>query len=398
MENTETTPIKKRSSFKRTLMYLLVLGVIGGAGYIAYEEGAMDAYLPQALKVRQAQPEPITINVAPAKPDANPAPDSTASVNTTATANPVTNTDVQTALSQLQGAQTGSTTVNGTPNLNNNLPAANVPSASAAPVTIAINGAPANALFAAYDAQWQWQSIEQSFKSQGDIAATLQQTQALKTQLQAANSVAFAPTLTALSQVESQLQAWTPLQTVTYMSALQQTIADVDGMTIKTPEADDVTQATVGEQSWWQRILASLKNVIEIKRVDEQKNNAALSASTAALVKQSIIARLSSAQLVAQTGQWQLAQTNARAAEALAQQWADASTLSKLKPLLEVASFPAAPDFSTVHSALMQARTQLINEARAAQALPAPISTPATTTPAAPAPATPAASATKGGA
>ena len=395
MENTETTPIKKRSSFKRTLMYLLVLGVIGGAGYIAYEEGAMDAYLPQALKVRQAQPEPITINVAPAKPDANPAPDSTASVNTTAPANPVTNTDVQTALSQLQGAQTGSTTVNGTPNLNNNPPAANVPSASAAPVTIAINGGPANALFAAYDAQWQWQSIEQSFKSQGDIAATLQQTQALKTQLQAANSVAFAPTLTALSQVESQLQAWTPLQTVTYMSALQQTIADVDGMTIKTPEAD-VTQATIGEQSWWQRILASLKNVIEIKRVDEQKNNAALSASTAALVKQSIIARLSSAQLAAQAGQWQLAQTNARAAEALAQQWADASTLSKLKPLLEVASFPAAPDFSTVHSALMQARTQLINEARAAQALPAPTSTPATTTPAAPA--TPAASATKGGA
>lgn len=379
-QNTPATkpPVKKRSAFKRAVVYTLVLGGLGGAGYLAYNAGAMDAYLPSLLK------SPVAT-----QPEAVPAPSgSTAQDNMivsdapTAAATPNLNQTKNTAPAPV---------VEPTPTA----PAATVVAPTAtplAPITIAINGAPANAIFAAYDAQWQMQSIEQSFKAQGDVAATLQQTQALKAQIQANNSVSFAPSITALAQVEAQLQAWMPVQTAAYLSALQQTIVDVDGMTIQAAPTEDLMQASAGEQSWWQRVLASLKNIIQIKRIDEQKNTAALSASTAALVKQSISARLNSAQWAAQTGQWQQAQAHARAAQALAAEWADATALTKLKPLLDVASFPAQPDFATVNAALVQARAQLANEAHAAQALPAPnavpnatpnLTAPATTPPAA---------------
>lgn len=352
MENTEITPVKKRSSFKRGLMYLLVLSVLGGAGYVAYEQGAIDPYLPNVLKAVEPVPPAPIVTPPAVVADA-----------------PVANAgDVQAVLNQMQGTQAGTPSANAT--IANNAPAA-APSVSTAPIVLSINGAPANALLSAYDAQWQWQMIEQSFKAQGDAANTLQQVQTLKTQLQSTNSAAFAPSVTALTQVEAQLQAWLPLQTAAYSSALSQTLADVDAMQMKTADASDITQA-VGEQTWWQRILASLKNVIEIKRVDEQKNAAALEVSTAALVKQSIIARLNSAQFAAQNGQWAQAKSHAAAATAIAQQWADEGALAKLKPLLDVASFPTMPDFATVNSALMQARTQLVNDAHAAQAVPAP--------------------------
>lgn len=339
MQNTEITPVKKRSGFKRGLMYLLVLGVLGGAGYVAYEQGAIDPYLPNVLKAVN-EPAPAPIVAPPAVVADIPA---------------VNLKDVPAVLNQMQG-----TTPNPT-----------VATSNDAPVMLSINGAPANALLSAYDAQWQWQMIEQSFKAQGDAANTLQQVQSLKNQLQSSKSAAFAPALTALTQIEAQLQAWLPLQTAAYASALSQTLADVDAMQMKTVDASDITQA-VGEQTWWQRILASLKGVVEIKRIDEQKNAAALEVSTAALVKQSIIARLSSAQLAAQNGQWAQAQVHARAAQTTASQWADEGALAKLKPLLDVASFPAMPDFATVNSALMQARTQLVNDAHAAQAVPVP--------------------------
>ncbi|MGL4767417.1 MAG: hypothetical protein ACRCV6_04990 [Formosimonas sp.] len=351
MDNTQTSPVKKRSSFKRGLIYLIVLGALGGGGYVAYQQGALDGYLPAML---QAKVEPAPVAVAePAKPPVSDAPVLNAG-------------DMQAALNQMQGTQAG--TPAASPNIANNAPAVAAPAPS---IVLSINGAAANALLSAYDAQWQWQMIEQHFKQQADAASTLQQVQSLKAQLQASNAAAFAPTLAAITQLETQLQAWLPLPTATYSAALTQSLLDVDSMAVKMPEGIDVA-SSAGELTWWQKTLASLKGVIEIKRVDEQKNRAALDASTQVLVKQALVARLNLAQWAAQNGQWTQAQSHAKAAQAMAEQWADANALLKLKPLLDASSFPAAPDFATVSAALAQARVQLSNEARAAQTLPAP--------------------------
>ena len=394
-ENTSTTTPKKSSSFKRSVLWLLVLGVIGGSGYVAYDQGALDRYLPHMLQAKPAV-EPVVAD-APAVVDSKAAPAAPAAAVTGANSN-----DLQTILmqqmQQMQQQNPSKETMTNSSAVTSN-GAANGGAASSAvpPIVLAINGGSANALLTAYDAQWQWSTVQQSFTQHADSTLALQDLNNLKTQLQSANDPVFAPALSALAQTETQLKAWAAVPSATYLTALQQVISAVDQMDMKVK--DDSSVMANANLSWWERIVASMKNVIEVKKLDGAKEAQMLSPATAALVKQSISARLLSAQWAAQNGQWNSAQTNAAAAHALATQWADPAILSPIQALIDTKSFPAAPDFIAVSTALQQARAQLVSAARTQQSLPpvAPSPAAAPVTPSVPvSPAAPAAQ--KGGA
>ena len=133
--------------------------------------------------------------------------------------------------------------------------------------------------------------------------------------------------------------------------------------------------------------------------MDGAKEAQMLNPATAALIKQSISARLLSAQWAAQNGQWVNAQANAAAAHALATQWADPAILSPVQGLIDNRSFPASPDFAAVSTALQQARAQLMSAARAQQSIPAAAPSPVAPTPVPSVPVAPTApAAQKGGA
>lgn len=394
-ENTSTAVPKKSSSFKRSILWLLVLGVVGGSGYVAYDQGALDRYLPHLL-----QAKPAAEAVVSDAPKATNAADSKA-VEVPEVAAPAgsAQTDLQAVLmQQMQQQNQSKDAANSaviTPNSPANGAAATLP--ASAPIVLAINGGSANALLTAYDAQWQWSNVQQSFTQHADSILALQDLKNLKTQLQTANDPAFAPALSALAQVETQLQSWTAVPSATYLSALQQAIAAVDLIDVKAK--DDSSVVVNANLSWWERIIASMKNVIEVKKMDGAKEAQMLNPATAALIKQSISARLLSAQWAAQNGQWVNAQANAAAAHALATQWADPAILSPVQGLIDNRSFPASPDFAAVSTALQQARAQLMSAARAQQSIPAAAPSPVAPTPVPSVPVAPTApAAQKGGA
>ncbi|TDR31145.1 hypothetical protein [Hydromonas duriensis] len=364
---TPNTPAKKEGSFKRKLIWLCVVGIVSGSGYLAYQQGALDGYLPTMLKAHKesaAQIKSAAESQAPAASVASPSSDAqNADAPATSAAQPAaTATDLQAALvQQLQQQSRGNEVVNS--------------NMAAAPIVLAINGAPANALLTAYDAQWQWAGIQQDFTQRADTTLTLQNVQNLKAQLQAVHEPAFGPALSALAQAESQLKLWSSVPTATYLSDLQRALVAVEQLDVKTNAQNaEVNPAAL---SWWERIIASMKNVVEIKKIDSAKEAQMLNPATAALVKQSILARLMSAQWAAQTGQWPLAQANAVAAQTMAVQWSDPTALSAPQALIDNKVFPAAPDFSAVTTALQQARAQLTSIMRAQQTAPAVPATPA---------------------
>lgn len=385
-DKTSSTQPKKGSSFKRSVLWLLVLGVIGGSGYVAYDQGALDRYLPQML-----QAKPAVEPAAPAVSTGAAADNKTPPAVATDPATGASPNDLQSALMQQMQQQnaakdpTKDNTAAASTGAANAL-TGNAAASTMAPVLLSINGASANALLTAYDAQWQWSNIQQTYTQHADSALALQDLKNLKAQLQASNEPAFAPALSALAQTETQLQAWATVPSSTYLTALQQSITAVDQMNVKAKE--DSNAAASANPSWWERIVASLKNVVEVKQLDGAKEAQMLSPAIAAVVKQSISARLLSAQWAAQTGQWGSAQSNAAAAKVMATQWADPAALTPLQGLIDHASFPATPDFSAVATALQQARAQLLSTARAQQNAPA---APAPATPSAPAGAAPSA-------
>ncbi|AXF85058.1 hypothetical protein DTO96_100777 [Ephemeroptericola cinctiostellae] len=387
-ENTSTTAPKKSSSFKRSVLWLLVLGVIGGSGYVAYDQGALDRYLPRVLQAKPAV-EPAVAEV-PATVDGKTEPSSSATAATGAT-----QSDLQAALMQQMQQQVPPKEATANSSAVTPKAPVNGGATAPAPIVLAINGGSANALLTAYDAQWQWSNVQQSFMQHADSTLALQDLKNLKIQLQTANDPAFAPALSALAQTETQLQAWTAVPSTTYLTALQQTIAVVDQMDVKAK--NDGSTTVNANLSWWERIVASMKNVIEVKKMDGAQEAQMLNPATAALVKQSISARLLSAQWAAQNGLWVSAQTNAAAAHALATQWADPAALSPIQGLIDNKSFPASPDFAAVSTALQQARAQLVSAARTQQSIPPVTPLPAPAAPSAPvSPAAPAAQ--KGGA
>lgn len=336
--------VKKNSRLKRNFILLLVVSALGGAGYFAYQQGAIDQYLPRSLKaLSEASISPL--NTA----------STTSSVNSSVTVN-----DVTALIGQLQG---GSVVAESSKPIDGGT------------VMISVNGSPANALLNAYDAQWQWQIVEQDFKQRADVTMTLQRVKSIKEQLEVTHSAAFLPALSALNQVESQLQTWNSLPINAYLTALEQTVSNVDNLVIKA--VDNVVEteeaAQVISPSLWQQVLTSLRGVIEIKRTDEAKNMDALTVGTAAVVQQAIAARLSLGLLAAHNGQWQQAQNYAKAAQKLAVDWSNADGLATLKPFIEVNTFPSTPDFNVVSAALMQARLLLTNEARSAATLATPV-------------------------
>lgn len=341
---TQATVLKKKSGFKRNLMLLLLLSVFGGSSYLAYQQGALNQYLPRSLKVFSENPS-VPLNAETAAPSNNPY----ATVN-----------DLTALLSQLQSASVE--------------PAKQLDTA----VVISVNGSLANALLSAYDAQWQWQIVEQDFKQQADVMKALQRVQSIKEQVQATRSAVFLPALSALSQVETQLQSWNSVPTSAYVAALEQAVNDADSFVVKLSdrvdsEAVSVTSSPAISLSLWQQVLSSLKSVIEIKHVDGAKNNEALAVGTAAVLQQAIAARLSLSLSAAHSGQWQKAQNHAKVAQKLAVDWSQYDGFVVLNPLIEVSTFPSPPDFSVVNAALIQARFLLINEARSATSMTVPL-------------------------
>jgi hypothetical protein len=257
-----------------------------------------------------------------------------------------------------------------------------VPAASnVTPITLSINSAQGNALLTAVDAQWQWQAAQQDFKQNWDSVALLQQIQSLKTQLQASRDANFAPALAALTQTETQVQTWQGMQSSSYITALQQATVAADGIQLRTKASQpSTTVENAPETGFWASLMASLKDVIVVEKVDESSEKV-LDESTAAVVKQSINARLLLAQLAAQSGQWPQAQAHAKAANDLLSQWGDSNSqlvLSGLKPLIEQASWVAVPDLSVVTVALQQTRAAMSAQAIGASQNAAPATAPTT--------------------
>lgn len=361
--NSEAKP-SSGMGFKLSAAMLVILAGLGASGYLAYQRGLANPYLPPMLQknsVDKTTPvliEPATVHTNSAEnnsPAASVASSSAAaptvaniSTDSTTSATP-SNSTTQTPSTE-PTVQT--TTVPTSPIAPTTTPS---PSTAQTTPTIITNNAATNALLSVMDAQTQWQAMQFDFNQRWDTANALQTIQTLKNQLQALNNSATLPTLGALSQTEAQIQAWHALNPQAHLAALQQAIVDADKLSIRTLQEPTPEAAPTGI---WARFIATLKAMFAIKRVNTAQD-AALDEANAAIVKQGIVANLMSAQWAARNGQWQSAQAQVRTANASIQRYGQGYTLDSLKPLMDANNFPTPPDFNTVQQALMQARAQL---------------------------------------
>ena len=235
------------------------------------------------------------------------------------------------------------------------------------------------------DAQNQWQALQYDFHQNWDTAAALQQIQMLKNQLQAANNSALLPSISALTQVEGQIQAWNSLNPKANLAALQQSMSDIGQLHIRTTQEQQKAEEQAAPSGWWNRFIATLKQVFEVKRVNTNEIQA-LDNATAAIVKQGINANLTTALWSARSGQWSVAQEQIRMASSTIAQYGQGYNLDALKPLIDnTGAWPASPDFAVVQQALTQARAQLAAQLAAQMQSESGVST----TPSQPAQATP---------
>lgn len=389
--NTDTTPAKKSGGmgFKLALALLVILGGTGAAGYLAYERGMANPYLPEVLQKKGIEP----VSIAPVNPtpttesNSNTAPSATPSTTPTPADGSSTASATVPAASTPTPAEAAPSTApaaspNGSTPANPATAAATTAPTAPAAVTAAANqpilsNAVTSALLTTLDAQNQWQTLQYDFQQNWDTAHALQQVQILKNQLQAANNSALLPSISALTQVEGQLQAWNSLNPKANLSALQQTLSDMTQLHIRTLEDQQKAQEQAVPNGWWNRFIATLKQMFEVQRINTNEVQA-LNTATAAIVKQGINANLTTALWSARSGQWSVAQEQVRQANSTVQQFGQGYTLDALKPLLDNANaWPSTPDFSVVQQALTQARSQLTAQmqSEAARTTPAPANT-----------------------
>ena len=395
---TDSTTAKKSSGLgsKLALTLLVLLAGTGAAGYLAYERGMANPYLPEILHKKT----PETVTLTPVTPT-TPATPSTTNESAPAPA-PAAPTNEQPASAAGSSATAATTTppADGTttppaatPNADGT--AATAPAASAAPnasapaatapaPTIAkplISNAVTSALLTTMDAQNQWQALQYDFHQNWDTAAALQQIQMLKNQLQAANNSALLPSISALTQVEGQIQAWNSLNPKANLAALQQSMSDIGQLHIRTTQEQQKAEEQAAPSGWWNRFIATLKQVFEVKRVNTNEIQA-LDNATAAIVKQGINANLTTALWSARSGQWSVAQEQIRMASSTIAQYGQGYNLDALKPLIDnTSAWPASPDFAVVQQALTQARAQLAAQMQSESGVSTTPSQPEQTTP-----------------
>lgn len=396
-----STPKKSGGlGFKFALALLVLLAGTGAAGYLAYERGMANQYLPEVLQKKL--PAGITLN--PTEPSTASSTDTGSSnAGATSTAPSASPTESTTTPAQPDANATASTSATTTPPTAGETNTTTTPPATAAttpPVAVPAPAAPATqplisnavtaALMTTLDAQNQWQTLQSDFNQNWDTAHALQQIQMLKNQLQAVNNSALLPSISALTQVEGQIQAWNGLNPKANLAALQQSVTDINKLHIRTTQEQEQAEEQAVPSGWWNRFVATLKQVFHVKRVNTNEVQA-LDNASAAIVKQGINANLMYALWLAHNGQWSTAQEQLRMANSTVQQYGQGYTLDALKPMMDNASWPSAPDFSIVQQALTQARAQLAaqmqSEAGVHPTAPtnaAPV-TPAPTTPTTPA-------------
>ena len=375
---TDSTTAKKSSGlgFKLALTLLVLLAGTGAAGYLAYERGMANPYLPEVLQKKT----PETVTLTPVSPTA-PATPGTSNESASATApsgavtgneQPANATGSSAAATTTPPADGNATPPAANPNAADNAataapnaapntataPAAPAPAAPAAAKPL-ISNAVTSALLTTMDAQNQWQALQYDFHQNWDTANALQQIQMLKNQLQAANNSALLPSISALTQVEGQIQAWNSLNPKANLAALQQSMSDIGQLHIRTTQEQQKAEEQAAPSGWWNRFIATLKQVFEVKRVNTNEVQA-LDNATAAIVKQGINANLTTALWSARSGQWSVAQEQIRMASSTIAQYGQGYNLDALKPLIDnTGAWPSSPDFTVVQQALTQARAQL---------------------------------------
>lgn len=385
---TDSTTAKKSSGlgFKLALTLLVLLAGTGAAGYLAYERGMANPYLPEVLQKKT--PETVTLTpVSPTEPTAPTAPATPGTSNESASATapsgavtgneqPANATGSSAAATTTPPADGNATPPAANPNAADNAataapnaaPNANTAANAAAPTATApapaaakplISNAVTSALLTTMDAQNQWQALQYDFHQNWDTANALQQIQMLKNQLQAANNSALLPSISALTQVEGQIQAWNSLNPKANLAALQQSMSDIGQLHIRTTQEQQKAEEQAAPSGWWNRFIATLKQVFEVKRVNTNEVQA-LDNATAAIVKQGINANLTTALWSARSGQWSVAQEQIRMASSTIAQYGQGYNLDALKPLIDnTGTWPSSPDFAVVQQALTQARAQL---------------------------------------
>ncbi len=394
---TDSTTAKKSSGLgsKLALTLLVLLAGTGAAGYLAYERGMANPYLPEILHKKT----PETITLTPVTPTAPATPSTTnESASAPAPAAPSNDQPASAAGSSATAATTppaDGTTTPPTANANADGATTTAPAASAAPNASApattapapavakplISNAVTSALLTTMDAQNQWQALQYDFHQNWDTAAALQQIQMLKNQLQAANNSALLPSISALTQVEGQIQAWNSLNPKANLAALQQSMSDIGQLHIRTTQEQQKAEEQAAPSGWWNRFIATLKQVFEVKRVNTNEIQA-LDNATAAIVKQGINANLTTALWSARSGQWSVAQEQIRMASSTIAQYGQGYNLDVLKPLVDnTGAWPASPDFAVVQQALTQARAQLAAQMQSESGVSTTPSQPAQTTP-----------------
>lgn len=374
----------KQSNLKPKLAVagLVFFASTGVAGYFAYQHGFINPYLPELIQKgnpinssldTQANPAPTPSN--PSNPSAHSAisvDNSTANREIKIESGPSTpqnannlnsssttpeNTQATNAIATSSNA---TTQANQTAQLSaatpNNSDQQAVLIATKTQVLVEQNNATTARLLGIIDAQNQWQTVQYTFLQNWNTALALQTTQALKAQLQALNDSSVLPSISALTQSETQIQAWHQLTPQTHLDTLQQAINDLPKLTLRTKQ----TPTTVPqEEGIWAKFTATLKSLFSVRHINTAQTETTLDNANAAIVKQGIHANLLTAQWSARNGQWASAQEQIRQAHESIQKYGQGYTLDALKPLMDITQFPVLPDFTTPSASLAQARAHL---------------------------------------